>query len=68
MPRRFWSVSFGVLGFYLLSHGPVVGWYSARNSSLPHTLEVIYAPLNHMEGVIFAHAYLWHILFGGHVE
>ncbi|CAN5763958.1 hypothetical protein BH09VER1_BH09VER1_50970 [soil metagenome] len=57
---------------YLLSFGPIWGWYTSRNQPPPRFVEVVYAPVitlfDHtpLTLPLVAYLYLWEKLYVGH--
>lgn len=73
--RKFSLITTGNILTYLLSFGPIWGWYMARNKESAHTCSPIsgfYAPILAAFKVpglaipFVVYLYLWERIYGGH--
>lgn len=69
--RKYLLITFGSFLVYVLSFGPIWGWYTARNQPAPAPIAGFYAPIRAAFGVpglapFGIYLYFWELVYGGH--
>lgn len=70
--RKFSLITIGVVVTYVLSFGPIWGWYAARNQPAPDPISGFYAPILAAFKVpglaipFVVYLYMWEQVYGGH--
>ena len=70
--RKVSLITLGVVVTYILSFGPVWGWYTARNQPAPAPISGFYAPIRAAFKVpglaipFVVYLYIWERIYGGH--
>lgn len=70
--RKFFRFTVGIVVLYVLSFGPIWGWYTARNQPAPALISGFYAPIRAVFQVpelalpFVVYLYIWERVYGGH--
>lgn len=70
--RKYLLITVGIILLYILSFGPILGWYSARNQPPPAAIAGFYVPIHAALGEpglalpFVTYLYLWELIYGGH--
>ena len=70
--RKFFRIVISMIVIYILSFGPIWGWYTARNQPAPASVLGFYTPIRaafRVPGLSFplvVYLYIWERVYGGH--